>query len=191
MTAIDLDKVTQVQDPIIAEHAIAFDVEISYINSDTTTKAIFMLYDSNDWTVMFKDSLNEDLLKVITKNLDTIKARLALQAFKPKEKNKYEIVKEFVNQNVSFSTLNYANITRLYLDIARLLPYGYEYKCIECSEKSDDVLSTLQDFEKSLPSILSLDTRLTMLGLLFTELCKVQIVAHLDNFEKIIKKYAC
>lgn len=191
MTAIDLDKVTQVQDPIIAEHAIAFDVEISYINSDTTTKAIFMLYDSNDWTVMFKDSLNEDLLKVITKNLDTIKARLALQAFKPKEKNKYEIVKEFVNQNVSFSTLNYASITRLYLDIARLLPHGYEYKCIECSEKSDDALSTLQDFEKSLPSVLSLDTRLTMLGLLFTELCKVQIVAHLDNFEKIIKKYAC
>ena len=187
---IDFDKVTQIQDPIVSEHAIAFDVELSFTNVYSNVSAIFILHDDDSWNFTFKDTLNDSLLSAIYKSLDAIKTRLALQVVEPKTKSKDEVLKEFMNQSVSFSTLNYSSLETLYLDIARLLPLGYEYKCCECATEQDNALTILQNFEKSLPSWLKLKTRLAMLGLLFNDLCEVQIVAHLDNIKKVLSKYA-
>lgn len=187
---IDLDEVIQVQEPIVSEHTIAFDVELSFTNVYSTVRAIFILHDNGSWNFTFKDTLNDELLDAIYKSLNTIKTRIALQVLEPKAKSKEEILKEFMNQNVSFSTLNYGSIEKMYLDIARLLQPGYEYKCVECTTESGDALADLQHFEKSLPSWLKLKTRLAMLGLLFNDLCEVQVVAHLDNIKKVLSKYA-
>lgn len=187
---IDLDEVIQVQEPIVSEHVIAFDVELSFTNVYSNVRAIFILHDNGSWNFTFKDTLNDELLDAIYKSLNTIKTRIALQVLEPKAKSKEEILKEFMNQNVSFSMLNYGSIEKMYLDIARLLPPGYEYKCVECTAESGDALADLQHFEKSLPSWLKLKTRLAMLGLLFNDLCEVQVVAHLDNIKKVLSKYA-